>query len=274
MSPLVPYTVKGEGFTFPSSGPEPDSPARQHLLYSVKNEIRLHHDYEDREYRIKKRVHQIGPLAVRKNSLFHAESGDETVKGFIFRTETGERIAERIGTVKALMPYGGYLFDAGEFGEIFSTERFERIARRGRGVNALAIYNGRLIDGSGIYIRYTQPPGGFVAEIPAPSVVGALAVHEKRLIQASNCVRDRAPLFSGEIFEVEGKKQIAQRSDWVRALASYKGCLIDAGDYCKIFYTADNEPLVEADGPINSLLPIDDEMASRLLHLKGVRKLE
>jgi hypothetical protein len=67
---------------------------------------------------------------------------------------------------------------------------------------------------------------------------------------------------------------ITERPSWVNALAIYNGRLIDAGYYNEIFYTEENEPIVKTDGPVFSLLPINQKTADRLLTLPEVKELK
>jgi hypothetical protein len=307
MSPLVPYTEKGVNFSVKKESNQPS----QHLLYSVNNEIRLHHDGDNREYLIAERPGPVDALAIHRNRLVHAEHVREggLLIGRILYTEDEELIAERHGCVGALTDYNGRLVDAGDCPEILYTEDkgpiADRVIARRRGsVYSLAIYRGRLIDASGGGIRYTETDGQVEPQSPeCPSItqeiirqsstypVTNIARKEKyfvfgtrclvlggdRLIRASNYMGENEQgahnSYLSRINHADTGEPIAERPDWVRALAEYKGRLIDAGDYFGIINTATGKAIVETDYTVNSLLPINDETTDRLLTLPEVREI-
>jgi hypothetical protein len=264
MSPLVPYTEKGMNF---SDLPEPDSPRnepKQHLLYSVGTDIRLHHDGENREYLIRRRLQKVFALAVYKDKLI--ESGQSCK---IFYTETEEPIAERRASVNALTVHDNHLFHAEipwlqiKGLRIYHTETGKAIAERPGRVFALAVYKDNLID-AGEYgkIFYTETEE-LIAE--RPDWVRALAVHNNRLVDAGDYRK---------IFYTKTKEPIAERPSEVNALAIYNNRLVDAGDYGGIFYTEEKEPIVETHDTVYAILPINDEMANRLLKLPEVEEIK
>jgi hypothetical protein len=278
MSPLVPYTEKGANFSDlsePSPQHTPNQSA-QHLLYSVGNTIRLHHDGYNREFLIAERPEEISALAVHDNRLVHAEICSKTgdSRALIFYTETDELIARRYGMVNALAVHEDRLIDAGNYKKIFYTKKYiftgksRIIAERPFEVNALATYKDVLIDVDGAgTISYTKTDQ-VIALFPAN--VHALAVHDGLLV---NAILDDG---WERILCIDTTEFITRRSDRVNALAVYKGRLIDAGHYGQIMYSATDEPIIkkEPEGHINALLPIDDEMANRLLELPGVIPLK
>jgi hypothetical protein len=304
MSPLVPYTRQGENFV---SIPGPDR-SRQHLLYSVGTEIRLHHDGENKEFLIAERPGPVDALAIHRNRLVHAEYVREEglLIGRILYTEDKELIAERHGCVRALTDYKGHLIDAGDCSEILYTEDkgpiAERIIARRRGsVYSLAIYRGRLIDASGGGILYTETDEPVEPQTPeCPSITQEITASttnnitrkEKHFLLGTHCLvlggdrLIRASNYMGEnehgtrnsylsrINRADTGEPIAERPDWVRALAQYKGHLIDAGDYCRIINTTTGKEIVETENPVFSLLPIEENTAQRLLTLPEVREIE
>jgi hypothetical protein len=267
MSPLVPYTRQGENFT---SSQEPD-PSRQSLLYTAHKTICLHHDGKNKEYRIAERPRPVYALALHDNRLVHAEEPARShYPHEIFYTETNERIAERDGWVKALAVYNGRLVDA-DAEKIRYTETDEVIAERPNGfIEALVTYKGSLIDATPHLIRHTET-GEVIAK--SGQDISALADYNGCLVKAEWFVGDRLFL-EGRIRYVETGKLIASRAGSVQALAVYKGCLVDGGLYLRIPYTETDQPIVETNNSVFALLPIDDEIADRLLELPGVSPIE
>jgi hypothetical protein len=259
MSPLVPYTKQGESFDFSRKSPGGD---RQHLLYSVPGEIRLHLDGEEREYVIVKDLHWGGNLAIHDNRVVHTDANR------IIYTEDGETIT-RPDTVRVIAVHKNQLVHAEDYhkgqpngSRILYTKTGELIARRPEGVWDLAVHDGRLVD-AGNYekIFYTEEHRPAAKSY---SRVRALAVHDGRLVDAN--IRN--------IQYSNGTRiRIASRLNDINALAVYNGLLIDAGYYGKVFYTEKNEQILETDNPIFSLLPIDEKTASRLLTLPEVREI-
>jgi hypothetical protein len=71
----------------------------------------------------------------------------------------------------------------------------------------------------------------------------------------------------------EDEEPLTERPEWVEALAVYQDAPIDAGRYHNIFYSATDDLLVETDGLVEALLPIDEKTAARLLKLPGVEEI-
>jgi hypothetical protein len=260
MSPLVPYTEKGVNFSVKKESNQPS----QHLLYSVNNEIRLHLDGDGGEYRIAERSHDIKALAIHDNRLVDA-SGK-----YISYTEPDGFISGRPGVVNALAVYKNRLVDAGDYEQICYTRSRVFLAERVGGVTSLAIYKKRLIDIDryGI-ISYTKT--NELAE-RCLEKGAAIAVHGDQIFAAEN---DReAGKCYGRVLRTQPWEWITERSEWINALATYKGRLIDAGYYNEIFYTKEDELILETDGPVFALLPIDEQMARRLLTLPEARKVK
>jgi hypothetical protein len=286
MSPLVPYTRKGASFFFP---PEP---GRANLLYAVGSTIRLHVEGKPKEYLIAERPGNVSALAMHNDCLVNAEKlqgTDSLGMSDIVRTETGETIAKRVGRTNALAVHEGELVDAGEPGMVRYTEREEVIAERPSSISTLTIDDGRLVD-AGSYHRvfYTKEHEliaahqdvyvlTFFDSDPMPleyRLVGisALAVRNKILFSALNYLEGCNS--RGVISRVKGDETIAERPQFIRALATYKGRLIDAGDYEEIRYSRLGETIVKAEDRIVALLPIDAKAAGRLLKLPGVEEIE
>jgi hypothetical protein len=282
MSPLVPYTRQGENFTF---NREPNL-NRPHLLYSVRREIRLHLDRLDTEYLIAERPEGVNALAIHNGRPVDAGFYDR-----ILYTDNDERIGEPVREVSALAVYNGKLIHAdieGIDGEdpdkipsrIIYTETGKKVAERPDIVNALAVFGGTIID-AGRYdnIYFTTPEFdefSFTYNSKFPNGITALVLDDQdALVHAQVQERGRWPILS-TIFYTGPKEPIAEREGTVLALAVYKGRLIDAGDYGQILYTEKKEPILkkEIDGWINALLPIDNEIADRLLALPEVREIE
>jgi hypothetical protein len=266
MSPLVPHTEKGMNFPVLS---EPDSPRnepKQHLLYSVKREIRLHLDGEKNEFLIAERPDWVRSLAIYNGLL--VDAGDYNK---IRYTETGEIIAERSAWVKALTIRDNHLIDGGDYFQIRYTETGEPIAERLYYTDALTIRDNHLIDAHGNEIRYTET--GKLIGKHHRKTISALTVHDNRLVHAEGRI---GPNPLSKILYTETGELIAERPGRVNALAVYNGRLIDAGDYWQIRYTERDKLMVatENEGVINSLLPIDNQMAERLLKLPEVEEIE
>jgi hypothetical protein len=268
MSPLVPYTRKGENFV---SIPDPDQ-SSPHLLYAVRKKLCLHLDGEKKEYLIKDTHYTIKALVIHEGRLIEARVAR------ILYAETNELLVERDLDVYALAVYNGDLIDAGQGGQILRTETDEPIVEGRAWVDVLTIYNGRLVDSETrpkgrdfiSRISYTET-GELIAE--RPFEVNALAVHKNRLVHA-----EEAPiqeLHAGRILDTETGELIAERPDSIQALAIYKGRLIDAGYYNGIYYTEEKRHIVETtDGFVSALLPIGDKMANRLLKGPEVSELK
>jgi hypothetical protein len=269
MSPLVPHTEQGANF--PSfNQPEPDQ-YKPHLLYSVENTIRLHLDGENKEFVIAERPGVVRALAIHDNTLVHAEDySDYTAQCAILRTETDDIIADRPNYVEALAVYKDKLVDAGAYKEILYTETDDIIAKRRAWVNALAVHDDRLVD-AGEYGKFFYTENDEVIAKLSVNVY-ALASHDNRLAHVENSIEGKNTY--GRVFYTKPYQFIAIRYDWINALAVYKGRLIDTGRYSKIYYSDTGERILEADGPILSLLPIDGQTADRLLKLPGVEEIE
>jgi hypothetical protein len=266
MSPLVPYTEKGANFRF-EKGP---TTAREHLLYSVEKTLRLHHDGDNREYLIAESDAYLPALAIHKNRLVHAEAriGPKPLSKILY-TETGELIAERPDWVLSLAVQKKRLVDAGEYKQILYTET-EKTApeeRTGR-VFAIAVHDGRLVHAGPMGIHYTESGERIAGHIGG---LLTIAVHKNRLVHALSVAEDDGIV--DLIYYTEGNELIAKRRRNTNALATYKGRLIDAGDYEYIFYTGEDEPILKTDGSVLSLLPIGDKMADSLLKLPEVREI-
>jgi hypothetical protein len=269
VSPLVPHTEKGANF--PSfNPPEPDQP-KEHLLYSVGKTIRLHHDGENREYLIAERPGVVRALAIHDNLLVHAEDyNDYKAQCAILRTETDDIIADRPNFVNALAVYKDKLIDAGAYKEIRYTETDKLIAKRRGSVNALAVHDDRLVEaGEHGKVFYTENDE-IIAKLSVN--VYALASHDNCLAHVENSIEGRN--IYGRVFYTKPYQFIAIRYDWVNALAVYKDRLIDTGNNSKIYYSDTGERILEADGPILSLLPIDGQTTDRLLKLPEVKELK
>jgi hypothetical protein len=270
MSPLVPYTRKGENFI---SIPEPDEP-RQHLLYSVGHTIRLHHDGENKEFLIAERSDEVKALAIQNNRLVHAENYIDYTEcsGRIFYTEDDEPIAERDGYVYALAIQNNRLVDAGDYRKIFYTETDDVIAERPGRVFALAVHDNQLFHAEEVYSyacnrcygrAFRSETGESIAE--RPNWITALTFHKGHLVDSG---ADR------EIRYTETGEFILGCNSKIASIAEYKGRLIHAGDYEGI-YCADGgiEQVVRVDRYVLSLLPVGEKTADRLLSLKGVRPI-
>jgi hypothetical protein len=279
MSPLVPYTEKGMNFSDlsgPSPRTEPDQNI-QHLLYSVGNNIRLHLDGDGGEYLIKGRPRNIRALVIHNGQLV-----DAGFDGEILYTETDELIASIGADIPALAIHKGELVHAENHWDphaspesctsrIIYTKTGETIATRLNYTHAIAVFGGYLIDaGDDRRIHFTETEFKQITE--APKEILALVDNQGLLVHAEFMGSGTWPssriLYSGQ------RKRIAERPGPVNALAVYNGRLIDAGTYGKILYTETEEPIVEADNPICSLLPIDQGLADRLLQLSEVKRIE
>jgi hypothetical protein len=271
MSPLVPYTVKGEGFTFPSSDPEPDSPGRQHLLYSVNNEIRLHHDGDNREYLIKKRLEEISSFALFNDRPIDA-SRDE------LRDTESDKLIKACGCeVNALAVREGDLIYAMRR-EVHRAGNDALLGGGAGSVYGLTVYNNRFVHASIGFQRgddesrilYTETNKTIAKR---PGQIFALATHNGRLVHSETFYADD---YVSRIFYT-ATEFLAEREGTVKCLAVYNGELIDASNRGKIRYTkcgGSEDPIVEAETGIRALLPIDEQTAERLLTLPEVREIE
>jgi hypothetical protein len=270
MSPLVPYTEKGRNFSDLSeseSGPE-----RENLLYAFNDEIRLHHDGENKEYLIRKENMQISELAFQKGRVVCLGQGTK-----IFSLETRETLAQGALCITALAVEDDKIVVAqADFSgdkprhRIVYAETGELITERSKEISALAIHDGRLID-AGDYRSIFRTKTNLIIARPRHSV-NALAARGNEL--------DYSEYYSigyeihSAINEAPSNRLIQLRKGRIRSLAIYNGRLIDAGDYGSIRYSETSEdPIVEIGAWISSLLPINQEITDRLLTLKGVRRI-
>jgi hypothetical protein len=276
MSPLVPYTEKGMNF---SGFNEEPYHAPQSLLYAVYDEIRLHLFGEDKEYLITECRYPVDALAIHDNRLVHAENraAEGTFDGFIVRTETNERVAERPRKINALAVYKDRLIDAGNYDEIRYTQGNVRMARRTEHIEALAIHDGRLVDvenrgkdGLLYHQSFYTKPKKLIED--RPSLVSSIVSHDDRLVHAENLTSSGN--YRSGIFHTGTGKIIADRPNWINALAVYNGRLIDTGDYKQILFTDTGESIVDTERGVSALLPIGEELADRLLTLPEVRELK
>jgi hypothetical protein len=255
MSPLVPYTKKGESFDF-SPAPEPEL---QSLLYSAGNTIRLHNYADGKEYLIARRKDPVFALTVHKGRIY------DSCFNRIHVNLSGKSVAARQGGTLSLASCQDRLFDAGHYNLIYDTMANAPVAKRERDVFALAVHEAELYDAG---------QDGKIHKTETGEVIGDYGTMIRGL---ASCEGELYAIVECEIFENSRGRAITKRLNVINAFADYNGRLIDGGRYDQIIDTLSGEPIIEVGDiqyGVQDLVPIDQKLADRLMQRKGVEKIK
>jgi hypothetical protein len=276
MSPLVPYTRKGENFAFSPKTPEPE---RQNLLYSVdhnflRHPLCLHVEESGRDYSIVEGPYPINNLAVLGDKLFFSDnrfSNSAEPMGRIVCLETKEEVYRHSDFILGMVAHDGDLI-CSDKNRIFGAKKTRAPLWIGRRISELAILGGRLIHSE------WSNPSGIPLDIGQEDVrytkTGALIGSYGGSLRAMVAEGEDLIVAKGNREIVRGADEvIATRRDHATSLAIYNGHLIDAGKYRAVCDTESGEQFIETLYPILALLPIDQKTTDRLLTLPGVKEI-
>jgi hypothetical protein len=288
MSPLVPHTVKGESF------------ARFHwkknrLLYVLSHEIRLHIEGEKKEYQIADRLGWLHDLALLDGALIAATSSSGLETGKIVNIEEDRYgIAEcPHGWISHITVYNGKLayvesLDLGRVGH--PTYRINYYSADSKSqkrpefpcsIIALAVHDNKLVHVEDRDpIKTWEMKSRFVytetGEVIISNVgwVNDVAVHEGDLIYAEKN--------GGIRYARNGKSAVERKGISAELINVLDGRLIYTSGYAdekgtqrsKLSYAESGEQILDVEGHIWALLPIDEETSDRLLNLPEVREIE